>query len=291
MTLKILEAVAIGILLILSLFIWRRSFTHNLKRIAFRLIRLLLTYGVGFLTFKWLLTNGKGPIISGLGATVAGFVTLFILGFFLKPGADGDDEKRSLPNKLFQRMGNLLLIALLWISAAVMIDLAATAIENTSMRASVYDNTIVLRRFMDWHQTTAAESDTDSNPLLDKLQETREWLYDKAGFGGLLDQVDAISQIQQMPAEQRTALLNQDENLQRILENPDMLKVVHSHEIRELIQKAGTGDGASLMKLSQHPDINKLFSDPQLYKLIMSINPKELMQQKEQLQNSFHNAQ
>lgn len=282
MTIKIIEAVALGILMILSLFIWKRSFTHNLKLIAFRIVRLLASYAAGYFAFKYMMSDGKGPIISGLAATAAGFLTLFILGFVLRPGQDGDDEKRSLINKLFQRAGNLILIALLWISAAVLVDLAATAIENTAMRASVYENSFVLRRFMDWHETTTAESDMQSNPLLDKLQQTREWLYDKAGFGHLLEQVDAISQIQQLEPEQRTALMNQDENLQKLMENPDMLKVVHNPEIRELIQKAGAGDAAALMKLSQHPDINKLFSDPELYKTIMSINPKEIMKQNAQ---------
>ena len=81
MSIKILEGIALMILVILSLFIWRRSFTHNLKRIAFRLLRMLLGYGAGFVAFKWMMANGKGPIIAGLAATVAGMLTLFILGF------------------------------------------------------------------------------------------------------------------------------------------------------------------------------------------------------------------
>ena len=58
-----------------------------------------------------------------------------------------------------------------------------------------------------------------------------------------------------------------------------MLKVLHNEEIRGLIQKSGTGDASALMQLSQHPDINKLFSDPQLLKQITSINPKALLNQ------------
>jgi hypothetical protein len=282
MTLKLIEVLLVGLLVIFSLLIWRRSFTHNLKAIIYRLLRLLLTYGAGWFAFKWGMAQGYGPIISGLGATVAGFVVLFILGFILKPGADEDDEKRSLPNKLFQRMGNLVLILLLWAAAAVTVDLAATIIEQSKWRSSVYENSWLLHRVMDWHDTTAAELDTQSpNPLLDKLQQTREWLYDKAGFGHLLEQVDAVAQIQQMQPTQRAALMNQDDNLKQLLENPDMLKVIHSTEIQELIQKAGKGDGAALMQLSKHPDINKLFSDPQLYKQIMNINPRKLVKQQQ----------
>lgn len=287
MTLKIIEAAAVGILLILTLLIWQRSFTQNLKRIAYRLLRILLTYGAGWFAFKWGMSQGHGPIISGLGATVVGFVVLFIMGLFLKPRAEdqNDQERRSLPNKLFQRVGNLILIMMLWTAGALAVDLAATVIEQSSMRASVYENSWLIRRFIDWHQTTAAESDMDANPLLQQLQQTRQWLYDKAGFGHLLQQVDAISQIQQMPINQRTALLNQDDNLKKLMDNPDMLKVVHSEEIRDLMAKAGKGDGAALMQLSKHPDINKLFSDPELYKMIISINPKKLIEQQKQAES------
>jgi hypothetical protein len=287
MTIKIIEAVALFILVILSLFIWQRSFTQNIKRLVYRLLRLVLTYAGGYFAFKMILAEGYGPIIAGLGATVAGFVALFILGLILKPKPEDENTHRSLPNAMLQKLGNLVLIALLWISALIAVDLATTLLENTQMRSTIYDDSFVMRRFMDWHETTDAESDLENNPLLEKLQETRQWLYDKAGFGHLLEQVDAISQIQSMPDAQRTALINQDENLQQLLNNPDMQTVIHSEEIRALIQKAGTGDASALMQLSKHPDINKLFADPDLRKQIMSINPKQLMQQKEQLQHQF----
>ncbi|MAX25923.1 MAG: hypothetical protein CMJ19_15605 [Phycisphaeraceae bacterium] len=287
MTIKIFEVVALLILVILSLFIWQRSFTQNIKRLVYRLLRLVLTYGVGYFAFKWILSQGHGPIIAGLGATVAGFVTLFILGLILKPKPEDENAHRSLPNAMLQKLGNLLLIALLWIVAAFAVDLATTLLENTKMRGTIYENSVVMRRFMDWHQTTEAESDISDNPLLQTLQKTRQWLYDKAGFGHMLDQVDAISQIQAMPDDQRNALINQDENLQNLLNNPDMQAVIHNAEIRSLIEKAGSGDAAALMQLSKHPDINKLFSNTELRQQIMSINPKELMQQKEQLQRQF----
>lgn len=284
---KIIEALFVGVLLIFTLVIWRRSFTHNFKLLIFRLLRLLLTYVAGYFAFRWAMGRAYGPIVSGLIATVTGFASLFILGFILKPSADDDDEKRSLPNKFFQRFGNLFLIALLWGIAAIGVDMAATLIEQSRWRSEVYHNSYLLGHVMDWHETTAAESDAEpSNPLLVKLQKTRAWLYDKTGFGHLIDQIDAMSQIQQMAPEQRSALMNQDENLKKLLENPDMLKVIHSEEIRGLFSKAGAGDASALMQLSQNPDINKLFSDPELYKMILSINPRKIVQQQQQMQDS-----
>ncbi|MBN4061200.1 hypothetical protein JYU15_02060, partial [bacterium AH-315-I18] len=166
----------------------------------------------------------------------------------------------------------------LWAVCAVAVDLTATIIEQSRYKEQVKSQSWLLSRFMDWHESTAAEMDMHtSNPLLDKLGKSRDWLYDKAGFDRLLGQVDAISQIQQLAPQQRSALMNQDENLKKLLQNPDMLKVINSSEIQKLIKQSGQGDAAALMQLSKHPDINKLLSDPAMYKQIMSLNPSKLM--------------
>lgn len=279
MTLKIVEYILVGLLALLSLMIWQRSFTQNILGIVYRILRLLLTYAAGYFTFKWVFSQGHGPILSGLGAAVAGFVVMFILGFILKPKKDDDDdEKRSLPNKLFQTLGNTILILLLWIVAAVAVDLTATIIEQSKFKNQIYNQSWLLHHVMDWHETTEAESDRKANPLLKKLSQSRDWLYDKIGMDQLFGQVDALSQIQQLAPQQRATLFNQDDNLKQLLENPDMLKVIQNAEIQQLVAQAGKGDGSALMQLSKHPDINKLFSDPQLYKQIMSINPKAILQ-------------
>ena len=138
MTLKIVEYILVGLLVLLSLVIWRRSFTQNILGIVYRILRLLLTYAAGYFAFKWILAQGHGPILSGLGAAVAGFVVMFILGFILIPKKEDDDEKRSLPNKLFQTLGNTVLILLLWITAAVAVDLTATIIEQSKFKNQIY---------------------------------------------------------------------------------------------------------------------------------------------------------
>lgn len=306
---RLIETILLILLVAISIAMWRKNFTENLIDLVSRTLFLIGSCGLAWLIFR-ITQPHRGHAVAFLLMSVVLSLCFFgVLGIAFRRRAFKHDWANRIQKimRLPAWSDRLLKTALVlgcWIAAGFVAILLGEIASISPVGQSWVQRTLVLRHLVD-SQPTAETAFADGIPTLPAdptnsqsniqaaaanqadffrrfsggFQHTKQQILSATGLETVQREIQLTRKVMNLSDDEKFWLLTHHPALIELIDHPVVLRVIDNPELMARFERFAAGRADELLAIGSHPDINLLFEDQSIAKLIREINLEDLLEQ------------
>ena len=306
---RLIESILLISLAVISIAMWRKSFTVNLIDLFSRTLFLIGSSVLAWVIFR-VTRPYTGNVVTLLLASVALSSLLFAaLGIAFRRHAFKHDWANRIQNFVrlpawSDRPLKAVLILGCWIVAGVVAILFGEIASISPVGQSWIQRTLVLRHLVGSEPTTEAvlaggttmlpadPSNSQSkiraavatqadffSRFSSGFQQKKQQVLNATGLEAVQREIQLTREVMNLSDEEKFWLLTHHPSLIELIDHPVVIRVIDNPKLMAKFERFAAGRADELLAISSDPDINLLLEDPSIAKLIREIDLEDLLEQ------------
>ena len=306
---RVIESILLISLAVISIVMWRKKFTENLIDLSSRTLVLIGSIVLAWLLFQTARPYSRNTVPLFLMSIVLSSILFGTLGIAFRRRAVKHGWASRIQDFIrlpawSERLLTTVLIFCCWIVAGVTAILLGEIASISPVGQAWIQRTFVWRHLVDSEPMTgtpvadqATTLPAEPNDSQSKIQtaaaaqadffrrfsggfhQTKQQILNATGLETVQREIQLTREVINLSDDEKSWLLTNHPALIELIDHPVVLRVIDNPELMARFERFAAGRADELLAIGSDPDINLLFEDESIGKLIREIKLEELLEQ------------